>query len=153
MDVERSETDIPPEEGPEDESPPVDERGRDLTLLALGLVIVNEAIFTAYVVAQDQHALVAQMGRFALKAGLAYLTWQGFSLSRWVLVVLVGAAIIAAPWALADAYREGPPLFALILSLTVAAYVVSGWLLALSPAVARFIRHRARLRNRDIYRG
>jgi hypothetical protein len=132
----------------------VDERGRDLTLLALAIVIVNEAVFTGYIVlAQDQHVLVAQAGRFALKAGLAYLTWQGFMISRWVLVLLVAAAIVAGPWALADAFAAGVTASALILTLTVIGYVVAGWLLAFSPAVAGFIRQRRDLRNRDIFQG
>lgn len=130
-----------------------DERGRDLTLLALGLVIINEAVFTAYVVAQQPEALVAQAGRFALKAGMAWLTWQGFALSRWILVVLVGAALIAAPWALADAWSAGIDTYALVLAASVAAYGVAGWLLALSPDVARYVKQRAELRNRDVFRG
>jgi drug/metabolite transporter (DMT)-like permease len=138
---------------PDGEAGPAAERGRDLALLALGIIIINEAIFTAYVLAQDRDALVAQAGRFALKAGMAYLTWQGFALSRWILVVLVAAAIIAAPWALADAYARGPLSFALILTATVAGYLVAGWLLALSADVSRFVRDRAELRNRDVFRG
>jgi hypothetical protein len=140
-------------EQPENGQTEADERGRDLTLLGLGLVIVNEAIFTAFVVAQDHDSLVAQIGRFALKAGLAWLTWQGFALSRWILVALVAAAIVAAPWALSDAFREASFGFALLLSVTVVAYVVAGWLLALSPAVSRFVRQRGEQRNRDVFRG
>jgi hypothetical protein len=138
---------------PENGQTEADERGRDLTLLALGLVIVNEAVFTAFVVAQDHDALVAQVGRFALKAGLAWLAWQGFALSRWILVALVAAAILAAPWALRDAFRDASPGFALLLSATVVAYVVAGWLLALSPDVSRFVRQRSEQRNRDVFRG
>jgi hypothetical protein len=126
------------------------ERGRDLTLLALALIVINEGIFTAFVIAQDQDAIVAQAGRFALKAGLAWLTWQGFVISRWVLVLLVGAALLAAPWALRDAFAGGISPFALVLTATVAAYAAAGWLLAFSPHVSAFIRQRAVLRNRDV---
>jgi hypothetical protein len=130
-----------------------DERGRDLTLLALAIVVVNEAVFTGFVLAEEPQALVAQAGRFALKAGLAWLTWQGFTVSRWILVVLVGAAIVAAPWALADAYGGGLSVTAVVITATVAAYVAAGWLLAFTPAVGRYIRYRGELRNRDVFRG
>lgn len=130
-----------------------DEKGRDLTLLALAIIIINEAIFTGYVVTQDQDALVAQAGRFALKAGMAWLTWQGFTLSRWILVVLVAAAIVAAPWALIDAWRAGTFGFAAVMTATVAGYLVAGWLLAFSADVGRFIRQRAEARQRDVFRG
>jgi hypothetical protein len=125
------------------------ERGRDLLLLALALVIANEAIFTFYVIAEDSAALTAQMGRFALKSGMAYLTWQGFGLSRWILVFLVAAAVVAGPFALADAWQSGAPAFAVILTATFVAYIAAGWLLALSPDVSRFIAHRRREREQS----
>lgn len=125
------------------------ERGRDLLLLALALVIINEAIFTFYVIAEDSAALTAQMGRFALKAGMAYMTWQGYAISRWILAFLVGAAIVAGPFALSDAFRSGNMIFTAILTATFVAYVASGWLLVFARDVADFITHRRYLREQE----
>jgi uncharacterized membrane protein HdeD (DUF308 family) len=127
----------------------VPERGRDLLYLALALVMANEAVFTFFVIAQDSAALTAQLGRFALKAGLAYMTGQGFSIPRWVLVVLVAAAIVAGPFALADAWRSGDMGFTAILTATFLAYVAAGWLLVFSRDVSDFIRHRRFRRQQE----
>jgi hypothetical protein len=132
------------------EDAPPTERGRDLTLLALGLVMAVEGTFlVADVLAQGQHVLVRGAGRFALMAGLCYMTWQGFALSRWILVILVAAAVAAAPWVLGAAFREGPASLALLHSAGAVAYLIAGVLLAGSGAVATFLRHRRVLRGRD----
>jgi hypothetical protein len=139
-------TPAPPRRDP---APPT-ERGRDLALLALGLVMTVEAIFlVADVLAQGQHVLVRGAGRFALMAGLAYMTWQGFMLSRWILVVLVAAAVAAAPWVLGTAFREGPAHLALLHAAGAAAYLAAGVLLAGARDVAAFLHHRRALRGSD----
>jgi 4-amino-4-deoxy-L-arabinose transferase-like glycosyltransferase len=128
---------------------PPTELGRDLTLLALGLVMVVEGVFlTVDVVAQGQSVLVRGAGRFALMAGLCYMTWQGFAVSRWVLVVLIAAAVAAAPVVLGAALREGHAV-ALLHAGGAAGYLVAGVLLAGSGKVAAFLRHRRALRNVD----
>jgi hypothetical protein len=130
---------------------PGGERGRDLTLLALALVLVNEAIFTAQIVlAQEPNVLVAQAGRFAVKAGLAYMTWQGFALPRWLLAFLAAVAAAAGPWALRDAYAAGFGPWQAVLTATVVGYVAATWLLIGSRDVSAFLRHRRDLRDRDV---
>jgi hypothetical protein len=127
---------------------PGGERGRDLTLLALALVLVNEAIFTAQIVlAQEPNVLVAQAGRFAVKAGLAYMTWQGFALPRWLLAFLAAVAAAAGPWALRDAYAAGFGPWQAVLTATVVGYVAATWLLIGSRDVSAFLRHRRDLRD------
>lgn len=131
---------------------PATERGRDLTLLALAIVLTVEAAFLgADVLAQGSHVLVRGAGRFALMSGLAYMTWQGFLVSRWVLVVLVGGAVVAAPWALGPALRGGVSGYALLHLAGAAGYLAAGLLLAASPAVGAFIRHRRDLRGHDTW--
>jgi hypothetical protein len=128
---------------------PPTELGRDLTLLALGLVMMVEGMFlTVDVVAHGQSVLVRGAGRFALMAGLCYMTWQGFAVSRWVLVVLIAAAVAAAPMVLGAALREGPA-FVLLHAGGAAGYLVAGVLLAGSGKVAGFLRHRRALRDAD----
>jgi hypothetical protein len=144
--VPRSDAPAPVSAGAPD---PPTELGRDLTLLALGLVMLVEGVFlTVDVVAQGQSVLVRGAGRFALMAGLCYMTWQGFAVSRWVLVVLIAAAVAAAPLVLGAAFREGPAL-ALLHAGGAAGYLVAGVLLAGSGKVAAFLRHRRALRNAD----
>jgi hypothetical protein len=127
------------------------ELARDLTLLALAIVIVNEAIFTAHIVfAQEEHVLVAQAGRFAVRAGLAYMTWQGFAWSRWVLAILVAVPAVAGPWQLASAYADGVTPFALLLTATVIGYFAATWLLVGSRRVGAFLRYRRQLRDMEV---
>lgn len=131
------------------EAPP--EHGRDLTLLALGIIVVNEVAFTAQIVATGaDNVLVAQAGRLAIKAGLAYMTWQGFVWPRWMLVFLAGVAALTGPWALADAYRDaGATAWTIIMTAIVAGYFVATWLLAGSRPVSAFLRHRRALRDAE----
>lgn len=129
---------------------PVSENGRDLTLLALALVMAVEAAFLAAdVVAQGTGVLVRGAGRFALMAGLAYMTWQGFVVSRWVLVALIAAAVVTAPWVIAETLQGGVSAWALLHVAGAAGYLAAGLLLAGSRPVATFIRHRRDVRARD----
>jgi hypothetical protein len=129
----------------------VTERGRDLTLLALGLFALVEGAFLVTDVAlQGMPVLVRGAGRFALIAGMSYMTWQGFAIPRWVLVVLAAAAVLAAPVVLRDAFSTGPFSLALLHAAGAAGYAVSGVLLAGSREVAAFLRHRRELRNADV---
>jgi hypothetical protein len=140
----------PPASGPDRPSDP-GELARDLTLLALAIVIVNEAIFTAQIVfAQEEHVLVAQAGRFAVRAGLAYMTWQGFTWSRWVLAILVAVPAVAGPWQLASAYADGVTPYALLITATVIGYFAATWLLVGSRRVGAFLRYRRELRDADV---
>jgi hypothetical protein len=123
------------------------ERGRDLTLLALMLILAVEAAFLLLDLAQGGE-LVRGAGRFALLAGLSYMTWQGFQFSRWVLVALVGAAVAFAPWAVADAFRAGLTAGA-VHAAGAAAYLAGGLLLSFSRDVSSFLRHRRDLRGLD----
>jgi hypothetical protein len=129
------------------------ERGRDLLLLALGIVLLNEAIFAAVAIARGHPAPVANLGRFTMLAAMSWMTWQGFAFSRWVLVILVAAAVLTGPGQLLHAWREETPLWAALLTLTVAGYILAGWLLAFDAGVSRAIRHRRILRERDVFRG
>ena len=123
------------------------ERGRDLTLLALTLVLAVEGTFLLLDLVQGGQ-LVRGAGRFALLSGLSYMTWQGFQFSRWVLVALVGAAIAFAPWALADAFQAGFTAGA-VHAGGAAGDLAGGLLLSFSRDVSSFLRHRCDLRGRD----
>lgn len=126
------------------------ERGRDLTLLALAIVLAVEAAFLAAdVLAQGSHVLVRGAGRFALMAGLAYMTWQGFFMARWVLVLLIAAPVIAAPWIIGPILSDGAAGSVVLHTAGAAGYLVAGLLLAVYPDVASFLRHRRDLRERD----
>jgi hypothetical protein len=128
----------------------VTERGHDLTLLALGLFVAVEGAFLVTdVMLQGTTVLVRGAGRFALIAGMSYMTWQGFAVSRWLLVVLAAAAVLAAPVVLRAAFSEGPVSLAVLHAAGAAGYAVSGVLLAGSREVAAFLRHRRDLRNAD----
>jgi hypothetical protein len=133
----------------------VDERGRDLTLLALAIVIVIEGAFALLtVLAGAGDRLVLTAGRFALITGMAYMTYQGFAVPRWVLVALVAfAGVVGGPVGIYIALTGGNVGQAVIAAVGMAGYVAAGWLLALSPAVAGFIRQRRDIRNRDIFQG
>jgi hypothetical protein len=131
---------------------PAPERGRDLTLLALTLVLAVEAAFLASDVAtHGSQVLVRGAGRFALIAGLSYMTWQGFVVSRWVLVALVGAAVLFAPWALSGAFEGGVSAGAVLHIAGAAGYLVAALLLSVSGDVSAFIRHRRELRGSDAF--
>lgn len=123
------------------------ERGRDLTLLALMLILAVEAAFLLLDLAQGGQ-LVRGAGRFALLSGLSYMTWQGFYFSRWVLVALVGAAVLFAPWAVAGAFQAGFAAGA-VHAGGAAGYLAGGLLLSASRDVSGFLRHRRDLRGRD----
>jgi hypothetical protein len=123
------------------------ERGRDLTLLALMLILAVEAAFLLLDLAQGGE-LVRGAGRFALMAGLSYMTWQGFYFSRWVLVALVGAAVLFAPWAVAAAFQAGFTAGA-VHAAGAAGYLAGGVLLSVFGDVSAFIGHRRDLRARD----
>jgi hypothetical protein len=98
--------------------------------------------------------LVLTAGRFALITGMAYMTYQGFAVPRWVLVALVGfAGVVGGPVGIYIAVTGGNVGQAVIAAVGMAGYVAAGWLLALSPAVAGFIRQRRDIRNRDIFQG
>jgi hypothetical protein len=126
------------------------EKGRDLTLLALAIVVAVEGAFALYtVMAGAEGRLVLSAGRFALIAGLAYMTWQGFAFPRWILVVLVGFAVFGGPIALRMAASEGTTLQLLLLTVSVAGYAVTGWLLAFSAPVREFLSQRRRDLDHD----
>jgi hypothetical protein len=128
------------------------ERGRDLLLLALGLILINEAIFAGVAVAGGHPAPVANLGRFTMLAAMSYMTWQGFSISRWILVILAVVAALVGPAQVIEAFSGGRPLWGLVLSLAAAGYALSFYLLAFQGHVARFIVHRRLLRDRDMMR-
>jgi hypothetical protein len=129
---------------------PLPERARDLTLLALGIIVINEAVLTAQIVVSgEENVLVAQAGRLAVKAGLAYMTWQGFGWPRWMLALLAAVAALTGPWALAHAWRDGATPWSLLLTVIVAGYFVATWLLVGSRTVSRFLAHRRELRDRE----
>ncbi|HSJ23324.1 MAG TPA: hypothetical protein VK929_01485 [Longimicrobiales bacterium] len=128
------------------------ERGRDLLLLALALVLANEALFAGVTIAGGHPAPVANVGRFTMLAAMSYMTWQGFSISRWILVILAAVAAIVGPAQVLESLSAGRPLWAAVLALTGAGYALSFFLLAFQGDVARFIRHRRLLRDRDVMR-
>jgi hypothetical protein len=130
--------------------PPFAERGRDLLLLALGLVMLIEGLFAGVTIAGGHPAPVANVGRFALLAGMSYMTWQGFPVSRWILVVLAGVAALAGPSQVLQAVSGGRPLWAAVLAATVVGYAAASWLLAANRDVADYIEHRRYLRNTDL---
>jgi hypothetical protein len=132
-----------------DPEPAALEQGRDLTLLALALVLINEGMYIAWAVFAEQIGFVAQAGRFTMLAAMCYMTWQGFTLSRWILILLVCAAILAAPLALSQALGSSP-FVAVLVVIGAAGYVVAAWLLIRSQPVAAFLRHRRDLRDSEI---
>jgi hypothetical protein len=116
------------------------ERGRDLTLLALAIVVVIEGAFAAIsVFSGPEGRLVLSLGRFALISGMSYMTWQGFAFPRWILVVLLAFAVIGGPVAVYAALTAGRVFQAAALALSMAGYAVAAVLLALSPAVRDFL--------------
>jgi hypothetical protein len=129
----------------------VNERGRDLTLLALALVLLVEAAFLVTdVLAQGQQVLVRGAGRFALLAGISWMTWQGFTVSRWILVAMLALFVAAAPLAIGAALSAGGSTGMLVLTAAGAAgYLAAGLLLAGSRDVAAFLRQRRVLRGSD----
>jgi hypothetical protein len=126
------------------------ERGRDLLLLALALVLMNEALFAGVAVAGGHPAPVANLGRFTMLAAMSYMTWQGFSISRWILVILAAVAALVGPSQILEAFAGGRPFWGLLLALTAAGYALAFYLLAFQGDVGRFIRHRHLLRERDV---
>jgi uncharacterized membrane protein len=135
-------------------APPVSERGRDLTLLALGLIVAIEGLFAALSVAWGlEGRLVLSMGRFALISGMAYMTWQGFAFPRWLLVALVAFAVIGGPIAVWSAMATGGVREALLPAFTMLGYAAAGALLVLSPEVRSFLAQRRRLLDHDRMHG
>jgi hypothetical protein len=129
------------------------EKGRDLLLLALALVMATEALFAAVTIAGGHPAPVANIGRFALLSGMSYMTWQGFPISRWILVLLTGVAALAGPAQVLQAVQAGSIRWALVLGATVVGYALSCYLLAANRDVAGYIVHRRHLRDRDMLGG
>jgi hypothetical protein len=128
------------------------ERGRDFLMLALALVLFNEGLFAGIAIAGGHPAPVANLGRFTMLAAMAYMTWQGFPVSRWILVFLAAVAAVVGPTQVMQALQEGRTAGALLLALTVAGYVLAFILLAFNRDVATFIRHRRWLRDQDLFR-
>jgi hypothetical protein len=119
------------------------ERGRDLALLALAIVVVIEGVFAALTVLADvEGRLVLSMGRFALISGLSYMTWQGFALPRWVLTVLAAFAVIGGPVAIHAAVQAGSTALALLAAVAMLGYAAAVALLVLSADVRAFLRQR-----------
>jgi hypothetical protein len=127
------------------------ERGRDLTLLALAIVVIIEgalALLTVFAGAGDRLVLTA--GRFALITGMAYMTYQGFAVPRWLLVVLAGfAAVVGGPHGLHLAITAGSPGQAVLVAVSMTGYATAAWLLAGSPAVRAYLRYRRRALDHD----
>jgi hypothetical protein len=124
------------------------ERGRDLLLLATGLVVLIEASFAVWgAVATDQFVLRA--GRLALVSGLSYMSWQGAAVSRWVLVALAGVAAIGGPIAIDTALTAGNVVEAVLMGLAAMGYAVAALLLALSRDIRAFAAARARARDQE----
>jgi hypothetical protein len=140
------------EPGSDTGAPAFAERGRDLLLLALALIMVIEGLFAAVTIAGGHPAPVANIGRFALLAGLSYMTWQGFPVSRWILVLLAGVAALAGPWQVLEAISGGRPVWAAVLACTVAGYAAACWLLAAHRDVADYLAYRRHVRNTDMLR-
>lgn len=128
------------------------ERGRDLLLLALALLLFNEALFAGVAITGGHPAPVANVGRFTMLAAMSYMTWQGFSISRWVLVILAVVAALVGPTQVVEALSGGRTLWAGVLALTAAGYALAFFLLAFQRDVSAFIRHRRLLRDRDVMR-
>jgi hypothetical protein len=124
------------------------ERGRDLLLLATGLVVLIEASFAVWgAVAADQFVLRA--GRLALVSGLSYMSFQGVVVSRWLLVALAGVAALGGPIAIHTALTAGNVVEAVLMGLAAMGYAVAALLLALSRDVRAFATARARTRDQD----
>jgi hypothetical protein len=133
---------------------PVDgftERGRDLTLLALGVFVAVEAAFlvTHMILLNSMAALVLGAGRFAFISAMAYMAGQGFPIPRWLLVVLAAVWVLVAPAGVHSALSEGLVVLALVNGAGALGYAVAGVLLAGSRDVGAFLRHRRALRNAD----
>jgi hypothetical protein len=126
---------------------PALERGRDLMLLALALVVVVEGSFAAYAAVRAEGTLAAGAGRFALISGMSWMTWQGFAFSRWLLVVLAGFAAVGAPLAIRTAVQDGGMLEAMLMGVAGLGYAAAALLLAVSHDVGEYAR--ARRRERD----
>jgi hypothetical protein len=127
------------------------ERGRDLTLLALAIVLVIEGAFALLtVLAGAGDRLVLTAGRFALITGMAYMAYQGFAVPRWLLVALVGfAAVVGGPLGIHLALTAGNAGQAVLVAVSMAGYATAAWLLAGSPAVRAFLRYRRRALDHD----
>jgi hypothetical protein len=124
------------------------ERGRDLLLLATGLIVLIEASFAVWgAVAADQFVLRA--GRLALVSGLSYMSFQGVVVSRWLLVALAGVAALGGPIAIHTALTAGNVVEAVLMGLAAMGYAVAALLLALSRDVRAFATARARTRDQD----
>jgi hypothetical protein len=127
----------------------VNERGRDLTLLALALVVTIEGLFAGLTLfAGVEGRGVLSLGRFALISGLAYMTWQGFAFPRWLLVGLAAVATIGGPIAVYAAVSSGNAGQAALAGFAMLGYAAAAALLVLSAAVREFVDQRRRLLDR-----
>jgi hypothetical protein len=126
--------------------PPINERGRDLTLLALAIVVIIEGAFAIITVSgASEGRLVLAIGRFALISGLSFMTWRGFAVPRWLLVFLTAVAAIGGPIAVSQAMDAGSTIDMVVASVAMIGYATSALLLAFSRHVREFLQQRRAL--------